>query len=170
MPPFTMPNQSMDERRMLEQDEMDRDCQIEVVYIHAYKSKTHVECDSWYAKKDGRNKTFRLPGNTQTKNCGLVYALREVLKQFRKKLQVQDSVERPLMVFVKTDATYISDGVTYHLPKWSQSNWCNAKHKPIANSIFWRSVHHELDTLKEELDVPVKVFHCKLPLCLKKRR
>lgn len=144
------------------QDELDRECGIEVVYIRAVKFGKKVRCSWWFKDRDPRNKARMLPGKVQTVNCGLLFSLREVLKAIRKEMEQLYYDERIPIVFVKTDATYIQEGVDTHLYKWRRNDWCNSRQKKIKNHVFWQSVNHELTKL-EELGVGVRVFYEKLP-------
>jgi hypothetical protein len=147
---------------MLSQDQLDRECGIEVVYIRSAKFGKKVRCTWWFKDKDPRNKARMLPGKVQTVNCGLLFALREVLKAVRKEMAMLDHTERVPILFVKTDATYIQEGVDTHMYKWRNNEWRNSRYKVIKNHLFWQSVNYELTKL-EELDIGVRVQHKKLP-------
>ncbi len=146
---------------MSSQDQLDRECGIEVVYIRAAKFGKKVRCTWWFQDKDPRNKAKTLPGKVQTVNCGLLFVLREVLKAVRKDVETMHMEHIPIL-FVRTDATYIQEGVDTHLYKWRRNKWCNSRSKKIKNHIFWQSVNYELTKL-EELGVGVRVQHTKLP-------
>ena len=139
---------------------------MEVVYIRAIRfGRAKVRCTVWFQDKDPRNVAKMLPGRVQTANCGLLFALREALACVRKVMvHTPDECRIPLLI-VKTDATYVSDGVGVNMFKWVRNDWCNSKHKHVANIVFWKSVHHQIGALAS-LGVDVRVEHCQLPtLC-----
>lgn len=103
-----------------------------------------------------------LPGKVQTVNCGLLFSLREVLSMIRKKMETACYDERLPLLFVKTDATYIQEGIDTYIYKWRRNDWCNSRHKKIKNHVFWQSVNYQLHEL-DELGTSVRVLHSKLP-------
>jgi ribonuclease HI len=145
-----------------QEDQEDRACGMEVVYIRAVKFGPRVRCTWWFQNKDPRNKAVLLPGKVQTANRGLLFALREVLKKFRKTAHTQYHDERLPLLFVRTDATYIQEGMDTYIYTWRRNEWCNKRGRKIANYVFWQSVNNEMESL-EELGTSVRVQRCKLP-------
>lgn len=144
------------------EDQEERECGVELVYIRAVKFGKKVRCSWWYRHRDPRNKAFVLPGKVQTVNCGLVYSLREVLKYHRNIAKNQAHNERIPTLMVYTDATYIQEAMDTYIYNWRRNDWKNKKHKRIANYIFWISVNNEVEQL-QQLDVNVRVYYRKLP-------
>jgi hypothetical protein len=138
------------------QDKIDRECGIEVAYVNASHHSSKVNCIWWYQKNDPRNGRKMLPGKTQTKNRGYLFALRELLKSFRKRMEKMYFDEQTCMLLVKTDASYVEEGVNMYRYRWRRSNWTNKRNKKIANSIFWQSVNNEL-TLLENMGISILV-------------
>lgn len=139
------------------QDLLDRASGIEVAYINARVINNKIQCVWWYKPNDSRNKCKMLPGKPQTKNRGLLFALRELLKNIRQFNQTIYLDEQPALLIIKTDASYIDDGVSTYRFKWRQQNWTNKKGKKIKNSVFWQSVNNELTLLeKDKLDVKIE--------------
>jgi hypothetical protein len=162
---------------MLEADREDRDSgPVEVVYIRAAKfgqpgksrtsgtSRTSgkVRCSWWYQAGDQRNQARTLPGKAQTENCGLVFALREVLKRHRQEAEEQYADERLTWLVVRTDATYVEDGLNTHLWTWSRNGWRTKRGKQVANYVFWMSVDYELAKLVD-MKIDVRVERVRLP-------
>ena len=145
-----------------QEDREDRECGMEVVYIRAVKLGQKVRCSWWFRDKDPRNKAVVLPGKPQTANRGLLFALREVLKKFRKTAHAQHYDDRLPLLFVRTDATYIQEGMDTYIYTWRRNEWCNKRGRKIANHVFWQSVNNEMQTL-EELGTSLRVQRGKLP-------
>lgn len=139
------------------QDTIDREYGIQVVYINAEKINKQIICSRWFKKHDQRNKVQKLPGKHQTINCGLVYAVRELLKSIRKNMEQLTMSERVPLIIIKTHATYIVDGISTYIYKWRRNNFCNSRQKKIKNHIFWQSINNEIEQL-EELNIGIKVF------------
>lgn len=159
---FVQPVQWVSTTPMSSQDELDRECGLEVVYIRGVKFGKKVRCSWWFQDKDPRNRAMVLPGKVQTHNCGLLFSLREVLKLVRKGMEQTHYDDRIPILFVKTDATYIQEGVDTHMYKWRANDWRNSRHKTIKNHVFWQSVNFELGKL-EALGTRVRVMYDKLP-------
>ena len=146
--------------RNTRQDDQDRACGVEVVYISALRFGKKVRCRWWYGPNHTDNKFVQLPGKNQTTNCGLVYVLKEVLKTHRKKYEAQYACDRPPILVVKTNATYISDALDTYIFSWRNNNWCNKKCKKIANYVFWMGVDNEFSKLYN-LGIDIKIEHGK---------
>ena len=43
-------------------------------------------------------------------------------------------------VLVKTDSTYVINGITQWLPNWKAKGWLNSSKKPVANKELWISL------------------------------
>lgn len=142
----------------VEHDRADRADGVEIVYIHTIKRNSKIVCARWFQGQDSRNKQQFLPGKIQTVNCGLVFTLRECLKQFRKEAELQCREERIPMVYLRTNATYIQTAMDRYIYSWSEQGWRNKRNKSIANHIFWQSVYSEMTRL-DELDVGLRVEH-----------
>lgn len=132
------------------------------MYLVSIKKQNVIWYGWYFGLENSMNKKYKLPPfkkstHQYTKNCALVFGL----KQFLHKLRTQESQktfhERYPIVVIHTDATYIQEGIQTYLPKWVRNDFCNSKGKKIKNSIFWKGLHHELIEL-ENLDVFVKII------------
>lgn len=131
----------------MQEDLLDRECGMEVAYIRAYKVNNRIQCMWWYKQGDPRNRQKWLPGKPQTPNRGYLFALRELLKAFRKRMEKATYDDQTPILIIKTDASYVEEGVNRYRYRWKRANWSNKRGKKIANSIFWRSVDYELECL-----------------------
>ena len=55
-------------------------------------------------------------------------------------------------VLVKTDSTYVINGITKWLPNWRAKGWINSAKKPVANKDLWQQLdslisNHKVDWL-----------------------
>ena len=55
-------------------------------------------------------------------------------------------------VLVKTDSTYVINGITKWLPNWKAKGWINSAKKPVANKYLWEQLeslisNHKVDWL-----------------------
>ena len=55
-------------------------------------------------------------------------------------------------VLVKTDSTYVINGITKWLPNWKAKGWINSAKKPVANKDLWEQLeslisNHKVDWL-----------------------
>ena len=55
-------------------------------------------------------------------------------------------------VLVKTDSTYVINGITKWLPNWKAKGWVNSARKPVANRDLWEQLeslisNHRVDWL-----------------------
>jgi hypothetical protein len=150
----------------MQEDGGNRDAGMEVAYIQSHKSGPNIQCTWWYKQGDCRNGRKLLPGKPKTRNRGYLFAMRELLKSFRKRMEQVAYDDQTFVLIVKTDATYIEDGVNVYRYRWRRSGWANKRGKKIANSIFWRSVDHELDLLND-MGIEIKVERHPLPFRFK---
>ena len=150
----------------MHQDSIDRAHGIEIAYIRSHKLGPNIQCMWWYKKGDNRNGRKILPGKPKTKNRGYLFAMRELLKAFRKRMEQVAYDDQTFVLIVKTDATYIEEGVNVYRYRWRRTGWTNKRQKKIANSIFWRSVNHELELLNE-MGIEIKVERHQLPFRFK---
>ena len=59
--------------------------------------------------------------------------LTAVIKGFENLIKQSD-------VLVKTDSTYVINGITKWLPNWKAKGWLNSSNKPVANKDLWISL------------------------------
>ena len=45
-------------------------------------------------------------------------------------------------VLVKTDSTYVINGITKWLPNWKAKGWINSAKKPVANKDLWKQLEY----------------------------
>ena len=45
-------------------------------------------------------------------------------------------------VLVKTDSTYVINGITKWLPNWKAKGWINSAKKPVANKNLWKQLEY----------------------------
>ena len=48
-----------------------------------------------------------------------------------------ESLQRPMIVALYSDSTYVRDGITKWLPQWKRRNWRTADNKPVKNIDLW---------------------------------
>ena len=53
-------------------------------------------------------------------------------------------------VTVKTDSTYVINGITKWLPNWKKKGWKNAAKKPVANRDLWIEISELNEKMKVE--------------------
>lgn len=147
---------------IMQEDEVNRDAGMEIAYIRSHKSGPNIQCMWWYKQGDCRNGRKLLPGKPKTRNRGYLFAMRELLKSFRKRMENVYYDEQTPMLIVKTDASYVEEGINTYRFSWRRAGWTNKRQKKIANSIFWRSVDHELDLLND-MGIEIKVERHSLP-------
>lgn len=141
---------------------MDRDDGMEVAYIRSRKMGSNIQCMWWYKQGDCRNGRKFLPGKPKTQNRGYLFAMRELLKSFRKRMEKVCFDDQTPILIVKTDASYVEEGINTYRYAWRRAGWTNKRQKKIANSIFWRSVDHELELLRD-MGIEIKVERHPLP-------
>lgn len=141
---------------------MDRDDGMEVAYIRSRKMGSNIQCVWWYKQGDCRNGRKFLPGKPKTRNRGYLFAMRELLKSFRKRMEKVCFDDQTPILIVKTDASYVEEGINTYRYAWRRAGWTNKRQKKIANSIFWRSVDHELELLRD-MGIGIKVERHSLP-------
>ena len=93
-------------------------------------------------KKDDKVNEF-FGGDLETTNNKM--ELTAVIKGFE---NLNDASE----VLVKTDSTYVINGITKWLPNWKAKGWINSAKKPVANKDLWEQLeslisNHKVDWL-----------------------
>jgi ribonuclease HI len=93
-------------------------------------------------KKDDTVNEF-FGGDLETTNNKM--ELTAVIKGF-------ENLNNPSEVLVKTDSTYVINGITKWLPNWKANGWINSSKKPVANKDLWEQLeflinHHKVDWL-----------------------
>lgn len=61
-----------------------------------------------------------------------------------------EALKRPCRVTLKTDSTYVKNGVTQWMPRWKANAWRTADKKPVKNQDLWERLdaalaNHEID-------------------------
>ena len=61
-----------------------------------------------------------------------------------------EALKRPCTVTLKTDSTYVKNGVTQWMPRWKANAWRTADKKPVKNQDLWERLdaalaNHEID-------------------------
>ena len=93
-------------------------------------------------KKDDKVKEF-FGGDLETTNNKM--ELTAVIKGF-------ENLNNASEVLVKTDSTYVINGITKWLPNWKAKGWINSAKKPVANKDLWEQLEsliskHKVDWL-----------------------
>ena len=93
-------------------------------------------------KKDDKVNEF-FGGNLETTNNKM--ELTAVIKGF-------ENLNNASEVLVKTDSTYVINGITKWLPNWRAKGWINSAKKPVANKDLWKQLeslisNHKVDWL-----------------------
>ena len=93
-------------------------------------------------KKDDKVNEF-FGGDLETTNNKM--ELTAVIKGFENLNNVSE-------VLVKTDSTYVINGITKWLPNWKAKGWINSSKKPVANKDLWEQLeslisNHKVDWL-----------------------
>ena len=93
-------------------------------------------------KKDDKVKEF-FGGDLETTNNKM--ELTAVIKGF-------ENLNNASEVLVKTDSTYVINGITKWLPNWKAKGWINSAKKPVANKDLWEQLeslisNHKVDWL-----------------------
>ena len=93
--------------------------------------------------EDNKNEFFLNGGDKNTTNNKM--ELTAVIKGFE---NLNDASE----VLVKTDSTYVINGITKWLPNWKAKGWINSAKKPVANKDLWEQLeslisNHKVDWL-----------------------
>lgn len=121
------------------------------VYIVSFKRKDVIYY-AWYSNFDKVTQVRKLPKvSNYTKNCALVFGVRELLKYIR-----TQNIQVPGIV-ICTDQTYISDGMQTYLYTWRRNEFRNKREKLIKNHIFWKGLNSELVKMEDELGIFIKV-------------
>ena len=81
--------------------------------------------------KDGENLEEFFDGDPNTTNNKM--ELTAVIKGF-------ETFSKPCKVIVKTDSTYVINGITKWLHNWKRKGWVNAAKKPVANKDLWEKL------------------------------
>lgn len=84
-----------------------------------------------------------------------IYALQLVNKNLNrwKKERDRDAPSKLAVVIIKSDSSYIVNGVTEWVQKWKINGWKNCKGQPVANVEDWKI----LDALIEKLEQQIRV-------------
>ena len=93
-------------------------------------------------KKDDKVNEF-FGGDLETTNNKM--ELTAVIKGF-------ENLNNASEVLVKTDSTYVINGITKWLPNWKAKGWINSAKKPVANKYLWEQLeslisNHKVDWL-----------------------
>ena len=93
-------------------------------------------------KKDDKVNEF-FGGDLETTNNKM--ELTAVIKGF-------ENLNNASEVLVKTDSTYVINGITKWLPNWRAKGWINSSKKPVANKDLWQQLeslisNHKVDWL-----------------------
>ena len=93
-------------------------------------------------KKNGEVNEF-FGGDLETTNNKM--ELTAVIKGF-------ENLNNASEVLVKTDSTYVINGITKWLPNWKAKGWINSAKKPVANKDLWEQLeslisNHKVDWL-----------------------
>ena len=93
-------------------------------------------------KKDDKVNEF-FGGDLETTNNKM--ELTAVIKGF-------ENLNNASEVLVKTDSTYVINGITKWLPNWRAKGWINSAKKPVANKDLWQQLeslisNHKVDWL-----------------------
>ena len=93
-------------------------------------------------KKDDKVNEF-FGGDLETTNNKM--ELTAVIKGF-------ENLNNASKVLVKTDSTYVINGITKWLPNWRAKGWINSAKKPVANKDLWQQLeslisNHKVDWL-----------------------
>ena len=93
-------------------------------------------------KKDDKVNEF-FGGDLETTNNKM--ELTAVIKGF-------ENLNSASEVLVKTDSTYVINGITKWLPNWKAKGWVNSARKPVANRDLWEQLeslisNHRVDWL-----------------------
>ena len=93
-------------------------------------------------KKDDKVNEF-FGGDLETTNNKM--ELTAVIKGF-------ENLNNTSEVLVKTDSTYVINGITKWLPNWRAKGWINSAKKPVANKDLWEQLeslisNHKVDWL-----------------------
>ena len=93
-------------------------------------------------KKDDKVNEF-FGGDLDTTNNKM--ELTAVIKGF-------ENLNNASEVLVKTDSTYVINGITKWLPNWRAKGWINSAKKPVANKDLWQQLeslisNHKVDWL-----------------------
>ena len=93
-------------------------------------------------KKDDKVNEF-FGGDLETTNNKM--ELTAVIKGF-------ENLNNASEVLVKTDSTYVINGITKWLPNWKAKGWINSAKKPVANKDLWVQLeslisNHKVDWL-----------------------
>ena len=53
-----------------------------------------------------------------------------------------ENLNKASEVLVKTDSTYVINGITKWLPNWKAKGWINSAKKPVANKELWKQLEY----------------------------
>ena len=53
-----------------------------------------------------------------------------------------ENLNKASEVLVKTDSTYVINGITKWLPNWKAKGWINSAKKPVANKDLWEQLEY----------------------------
>lgn len=83
-------------------------------------------------KKDDKVNEF-FGGDSKTTNNKM--ELTAVIRGF-------ENLNKASEVLVKTDSTYVINGITKWLPNWKAKGWINSAKKPVANKDLWKQLEY----------------------------
>ena len=83
-------------------------------------------------KKDDKVNEF-FGGDLETTNNKM--ELTAVIRGF-------ENLKKASEVLVKTDSTYVINGITKWLPNWKAKGWKNSAKKPVANKDLWKQLEY----------------------------
>ena len=83
-------------------------------------------------KKDDKVNEF-FGGDLETTNNKM--ELTAVIRGF-------ENLNKASEVLVKTDSTYVINGITKWLPNWKAKGWINSAKKPVANKDLWKQLEY----------------------------
>ena len=89
-------------------------------------------------KKDDKVNEF-FGGDLETTNNKM--ELTAVIKGF-------ENLNNASEVLVKTDSTYVINGITKWLPNWRAKGWINSAKKPVANKDLWEQLEYLISNHK----------------------
>lgn len=53
-------------------------------------------------------------------------------------IRALESLNRPSLVRLHTDSTYVRNGITNWLPSWQRHGWRTSDRKPVKNAELWQ--------------------------------
>ena len=98
----------------------------------------------WAAIINNNGKILKISGSKKNTTNNKM-ELTAVIKGF-------ENLNNASEVLVKTDSTYVINGITKWLPNWKAKGWINSAKKPVANKDLWEQLeslisNHKVDWL-----------------------